>query len=130
MAISQLGKILPAMQETLVRSLGQEDPLEKEMATHSSVFDWKISWTEEPGGLQSMESQWGHTTYQLNHYILVWEYYCDFTSLFCSSVSYGLPTAAYFLCSKQSIKKKKKFSRPRRQTHIQTWTTCQYQHLR
>ena len=45
------------MQETWVRSLGREDPLEKEMATHSSIFAWRIPWTEEPGGLQSMESQ-------------------------------------------------------------------------
>ena len=45
------------MQETWVHSLGQEDPLEKEMATHSSIFAWRISWMEEPGGLQSMESQ-------------------------------------------------------------------------
>ena len=49
-------KRLPAMQETRVRSLGQEDPLEKEMATHSSTLDWKIPWTEEPGRLQSMGS--------------------------------------------------------------------------
>ena len=49
-------KHLPAMQETRVRSLGQEDPLEKEMATHSSTLDWKIPWTEEPGRLQSMRS--------------------------------------------------------------------------
>ena len=48
---------LPAVQETWVRSLGWEDPLEKEMATHSSILAWKISWTEEPGGLQSMGSQ-------------------------------------------------------------------------
>ena len=41
------------MQETLVRSLGQEDPLAKEMATHSSILAWRIPWTEEPGGLQS-----------------------------------------------------------------------------
>ena len=47
---------LPAMQETWVRSLGQEDLLEKEMATHSSILAWKIPWTEEPGGLQSMGS--------------------------------------------------------------------------
>ena len=47
-------KNLPAMQETQVRSLGQEDPLEKEMATHSSILAWRIPWTEEPGGLQSM----------------------------------------------------------------------------
>ena len=50
-------KNLPAVQETWVRSLGWEDPLEKEMATHSSILAWKISWTEEPGGLQSMGSQ-------------------------------------------------------------------------
>ena len=43
--------------ETWVRSLGRQDPLEKEMATHSSILGWKIPWTEEPGGLQSMGSQ-------------------------------------------------------------------------
>ena len=50
-------KRLPTMRETWVQSLGQEDPLEKEMATHSSILAWKIPWTEEPGRLQSMESQ-------------------------------------------------------------------------
>ena len=45
------------MQETQVRSLGQEDPLEEEMATHSSILAWKIQWMEEPGGLQSMGLQ-------------------------------------------------------------------------
>ena len=50
-------KRLPMMQETGVRFLGGEDPLEKEMATHSSTLAWKIPWTEEPGGLQSMGSQ-------------------------------------------------------------------------
>ena len=50
------GKHLPAMQETCVQSLGREDPLEKEMATHSSILTWKIPWTEEPGRLQSMGS--------------------------------------------------------------------------
>ena len=50
-------KNLPAVQETRVRSLGQEDPLEKETATHSSILAWRIRWTEEPGGLQSMGSQ-------------------------------------------------------------------------
>ena len=50
-------KRLPAMWETQVRSLGREDPLEKEMATHSSTLDWKIPWMEEPGGLQSVGSQ-------------------------------------------------------------------------
>ena len=48
---------LPAMPETWVRSLGQEDPLEKEMATHSSTLAWKIPWMEEPGRLQSTGSQ-------------------------------------------------------------------------
>ena len=50
-------KNLPAMRETQVQSLGQEDPLEKEMATHSSILAWRTPWTEEPGGLQSMGSQ-------------------------------------------------------------------------
>ena len=50
-------KSLPAMQETRVQFPGQEEPLEKGMATHSSVLAWRISWTEEPGGLQSMGSQ-------------------------------------------------------------------------
>ena len=50
-------KHLPTMQETQVQSLGWEDPLEKEMATHSSILAWKIPWTEERGRLQSMELQ-------------------------------------------------------------------------
>ena len=55
--IAQLVKNLPAVQETWVRFLGWKDPLEKEMATHSSILAWKIPWTEEPGRLQSMGSQ-------------------------------------------------------------------------
>ena len=55
-------KNLPAMQETQAPSLGQEDPLEKEMATHSSILAWRVPWTEEPGGLQSMGSQQSDTT--------------------------------------------------------------------
>ena len=51
--VAQRLKCLPAMQETWVRSPGREDPLEKEMATHSSILAWRIPWTEEPGGLQS-----------------------------------------------------------------------------
>ena len=47
----------PAVQETWVQSLGQEDPLEKEMVVYSSILAWRIPWTEEPGGLQSMGSQ-------------------------------------------------------------------------
>ena len=55
--VAQMTKLLPTMRETCVRSLGQEDVLEKEMATHSSILAWKIPWTEEPGRLQSMGSQ-------------------------------------------------------------------------
>ena len=55
--VAQMVKNLPAVQETRVPSLGQEDPLEKEMATPSSTLAWRIPWTEEPGGLQSMGSQ-------------------------------------------------------------------------
>ena len=54
---AQLVKSLPPMQETRVRSLGREDPLEKGMATHSSILAWRSPWTEEPGGLQSIASQ-------------------------------------------------------------------------
>ena len=52
--VAQLVKNLPAVEETRVQRLGWEDPLEKKMATHSSILAWKNSWTEEPGGLQSM----------------------------------------------------------------------------
>ena len=55
--VAQRLKHLPAMRETWVRSLGREDPLEKEMATHSSIPAWRIPWPEEPGGLQSTGSQ-------------------------------------------------------------------------
>ena len=55
--IAQIIRNPPAMQETQVLSLGQEDPQEKEMATHSSILAWEILWTEEPSGLQFMGSQ-------------------------------------------------------------------------
>ena len=55
--MAQIVKNLPAMQETRVPTLGQKDPLEKEMATHFSILAWRTPWTEEPGGLQSMGSQ-------------------------------------------------------------------------
>ena len=55
--VAQMVKNLPATQETQVRSLGREDPLEDEMATHSSILAWEISRAEEPSGLQSMGSQ-------------------------------------------------------------------------
>ena len=62
--VSQRLKHLPAMREAWVRSLGQEDPLEKEMATHCSILPWEIPWTKKPGRLQSMGSQKSQT--QLN----------------------------------------------------------------
>ena len=55
--MAQTAKNLPAMREAWVQSLGQEDPLEEGMATHSIILAWRIPWTEEPGGLQSMGSQ-------------------------------------------------------------------------
>ena len=65
--MAQLVKNLPAMQETWVLSLGWEDPLEKEIVTHSSVLAWKISWTEEPGGLQSQRIEHNRATTTLLH---------------------------------------------------------------
>ena len=55
--VDQMVKNLPVMQATWVLSLGQEDPMEEEMTTHSSILVWRILWTEDPGGLQSMELQ-------------------------------------------------------------------------
>ena len=80
-----MAKNLPAMQETWVQFLGQEDPMEKGMVTHSSILDWRIPWTEEPGGLQSMGSQrvrhdWVTDTHAHWHYyreqikVLAWGY--------------------------------------------------------
>ena len=71
--VAQSLKNLPAVQETQVRSLGWEDPLEKEMATHSSILAWKISWTEEPGRLQSMglqriEHDWSNLAHTVNFF--------------------------------------------------------------
>ena len=55
--MAQMAENLPTTQETQVQSLDEEDPLEESMATHSSILAWRIPWTEEPGGLQSMGSQ-------------------------------------------------------------------------
>ena len=55
--VAQLVKNPPAMRETWIRSLGWEDPLQEDVATHSSILAWRIPWTEEPSGLQSMKSQ-------------------------------------------------------------------------
>ena len=60
--MAQRVKPLPSVQETWFQSLGGEDPLEKETATHSSILAWKTPWMEKPGGLQSMESQESDTT--------------------------------------------------------------------
>ena len=59
--VAQMVQNLPGMQETWVRSLSREDPLEKGMVTHSSILAWGIPWTEEPGGLQSVGSQKSQT---------------------------------------------------------------------
>ena len=75
--MAQTVKRLPAMQETWVLCLGQEDPLGKEMATHSSTLAWRIPWTEEPGGLQSMGSQGvGHDCMTNFHFLCVDLYVC------------------------------------------------------
>ena len=66
--MAQRLKRLPTMWETWVQSLGQEDPLEKEMATHSSILAWRIPWTEEFGGLQSTGRKESGTTERLHFY--------------------------------------------------------------
>ena len=77
------------MEETCIRSLGQENSLEKEMATHSSILVWEVLWTEEPGGLQSMRSPWvGHDlatkapqpTLQIEH-LCAYVYVCIYISI-------------------------------------------------
>ena len=71
--MTQMVENLPAMQETLVLSLGQEDPLEKELATHPSILPWEIPWTKEPGGLQFMRLQ------RVRHDLATKEQQCIFT---------------------------------------------------
>ena len=65
--VAQMGRNLPAMQETGVQSLGWEDLLEKRMATHSSILTWEIPWTEKPGRLQSLGSQTAKHHVELNN---------------------------------------------------------------
>ena len=79
--VVQIVKCLPTMQETWVWSLGWEDPLEKEMATHSSTLAWRIPWMEEPGGLQSIDLKELDVTEQLHYQASCW---------LCSK--YGTPT--------------------------------------
>ena len=85
--ITQSVENLLVMQETQVRFLGREDPLEKKMATHSRIFAWRIPWTKEPSRLQSMGSQESDTTQQLNQpqfHVYVCVYVC--TLIWCSCV--------------------------------------------
>ena len=74
--VAQMVKNLPTVRETQVWSLGQKDPLEKGMATHSSILAWRILWTEEPDGLQSRGSQrvrhnWATNTFTFNWIIII-----------------------------------------------------------
>ena len=90
--VAQRVKRLPTMQETRVQSLGQEDPLEKEMATHSSTLAWKIPWSEKPGRLQSMGSQRvGHDWVTSIHFYIDIHIY---------TIKYFLSTCFYFYTDK------------------------------
>ena len=98
--VAQTVKRLPTIQETRVWSLGRKDPLEKEMATHSSILAWKIPWTEDPGRLQSKSlvlQRVGHDWATSLHFMLSWSY--------CSS----LPNSV---------------SSEHSQRQIRTWVTC------
>ena len=97
--VAQTVKRLPTMQETWVQSLGQEDSLEKEMATHSSTLAWKIPWTEEPGRLQSVGSQrrgqdWvtSLSKYLISNFMLVAYWNCIYlaNTVLLSIISNGL----------------------------------------
>ena len=99
--VAQTLKRLPAMRETQVQSLGQEDSLEKEMAIHSSTIAWKIPWTEEPGKLQSMRSQ------RIRH---------DFTFTF--TFTFTRAEHLYYLCANNSILKEM----PKKNVFSKTYT--------
>ena len=98
--VAQRLKRLPGMQETRVRSLGREDPLEKGRATHSSILVWRIPWREEPGRLQSMESQ------RVRH---DWATPLHFTSYSHKLQCYSFETKVVLSKGKLLKKKKKKF---------------------
>ena len=91
--VVQLIKNPPAMKETQVRSLGQEDPLEKEIAPHSSMLTWRAPWTEEPGGLRCWGCKEPYTTYQLNHLL-----FSDFPSFLCTDVCVYLVLHSFTTC--------------------------------
>ena len=90
--VAQRLKRLPAMRETWVRSLGREDPLEKEIATHSSVLVWRIPWMEEPGELQSTGHKESDMTERLHFHFSSFNLSVWFTSVQFSSVAQSCPT--------------------------------------
>ena len=90
--IAQTVKNLLAMEETRVRSLGQEDPLEKGMPIQSSILAWRIPWTEDPGGLQSMGSQRvGHDWMTNTHIICIWDLKSDTNELIYKTETEAFP---------------------------------------
>ena len=94
--VAQIVKTLPEMQEIQVWSLGQEDPLEKGMRTHSSILAWRIPRTEKPGGLQSaglhrVRHDWSNLAHNTRKYVYVYAYICK-----CMCVPY---TYTYFICA-------------------------------
>ena len=95
--MAQTVKRLPTMQETWVRSLGREDPLEKEMATHSSSLAWKSPWTEKPGRLQSMGHKESDMTEQLHFHFTLPKKVCLVKAMVFPVVMYG--------CESWTIKK-------------------------
>ena len=93
--MAQSVKNPPAMQENQVRSLGREDPLEKGMATHSSILAWRIPWTEEPGGLQSMGLQGvGHYGATKHACTLSWDLSLEISVARVHSLNYHIPFKA------------------------------------
>ena len=109
--VAQTVKRLPAMWKTRVRPLVREDPLEKEMAIHSSTLAWKIPWTEEPGGLQSMGLQRvGHDWATYSCFILYFKgkfacySRCFLTSYFCIPVPYTEKDIFFGVSSKRSCR--------------------------
>ena len=93
--MAQSVKNPPAMQENQVRSLGREDPLEKGMATHSSILAWRIPWTEEPGRLQSMGLQGvGHYGATKHTCTLSWDLSLEISVARAHSLNYHIPFKA------------------------------------
>ena len=99
--MAQRLKRLPAMRETWVRSLGQQDPLEKEMATHSSILAWRIPWTEEHGGLQSVHGSQSQT--RLNDFTFTFTLHM-YEALYLDL--YAKRRLIYHMLNNETIKKK------------------------